>query len=281
MAQQQNDEVNAGQEHLLELKMENARDLHPIIKALMFRENGTIDVTSSGLRVIVDDQNCLQAIAYIKSELFSSFILREPSLTFRIPIGILGEALSVFGAGVSTALKMTYNGYGEPLKVMLEKDGIVVRCVIRTQNPDAILDFDFDSSRIPTKIIMKPQKLKETFHEFDPTSSTVAIKVNRRLLCLSTEGDLGKIKTEFPQHSEQIERLECAEEVEYSYRLTLIKRMTQSLNICHKVSIRIDNRGIFSIQFMIEQPDNNHVFIEFFCVPDADENDDTVLNESA
>ncbi|VDM42261.1 unnamed protein product [Toxocara canis] len=269
------DDMQSGQQHIVELKMENARELHPIVRALMFREHGTIDVTCNGLRVIVDDQNCLQAIAYIKSELFNSFIIREPSVTFRIPIAILTECLSVFGAGMSTALKMTYDGHGEPLKVMLEKDGIVVKCIIRTQNPDVVLDFDFDSSKIPTKVIMKPQKLKEAFHEFDSSSSTVSIKVNRRMLCLFTEGDLGKIKTEFPQHSEQIERLECAEEVEYSYRLCLIKRMTPSLNLSQKVSIRIDHRGILSVQFMIEQSDNNHVFIEFFCVPDADVYGDT------
>uniref|UniRef100_A0A914RVK2 Uncharacterized protein n=1 Tax=Parascaris equorum TaxID=6256 RepID=A0A914RVK2_PAREQ len=132
---------------------------------------------------------------------------------------LLKECLSVFGTGASTALKMTYSGYGEPLKVMLEKDGIVVKCVIKTQIPDVMLDFDFDASKIAVKVIMKPQKLKEAFHELDSSSSTVIVKVNRRMLCLSTEGDLGKIK----------------EEVEYSYRLCLIKRLTPSLNLCQKV----------------------------------------------
>lgn len=53
------------------------------------------------------------------------------------------ECLSAFGIGVSTVLKMTYDGYGEPLKVMLEKDGIVARCLIKTQNPDVVSDFQF------------------------------------------------------------------------------------------------------------------------------------------
>uniref|UniRef100_A0A914RI37 Phospholipid scramblase n=1 Tax=Parascaris equorum TaxID=6256 RepID=A0A914RI37_PAREQ len=51
--------------------------------------HATIDLTNNGLRVIVDDQSCLQAIAYVKSDLFSTFIVREPSVTFRIPIAIL------------------------------------------------------------------------------------------------------------------------------------------------------------------------------------------------
>uniref|UniRef100_F1LD87 Cell cycle checkpoint protein RAD1 n=1 Tax=Ascaris suum TaxID=6253 RepID=F1LD87_ASCSU len=84
-----NGDMQSGQQHVMELKMENAREVHPIVRALMFREHATIDVTNNGLRVIVDDQSCLQAIAYVKSDLFSSFIVREPSVTFGIPIAIL------------------------------------------------------------------------------------------------------------------------------------------------------------------------------------------------
>lgn len=57
-----------------------------------------------------------------------------------------------------------------------------------------ILDFDFDASDVATKVIMKPLKLKEVFHELDMSSASIGIKITHRLLCFSTEGDLGKIK---------------------------------------------------------------------------------------
>lgn len=264
------DELQTGQQHLMELKLDNARDLYPVVKALMFRENGAVDISENGLRIIVDDQNCLQAIAYVKAEIFSHYVLQTQAVTFRISIGVLAECLNVFGVSSNTALKMTYDGHGEPLKVLLEKDGIVVKCVIKTQNPDVVLDFDFDSTSTPAKVIMKPQKLKEAFQELDSSSPTVGFRINRRFISISTEGDLGRIKTEFPHHSEQIERLECVDEVEHKYRSSLVKRMTPSLNLCNKVSLRIDDRGVLSVQFMIEHSNNNHIFIEFFCVPDAD-----------
>lgn len=43
------------------------------------------------------------------------------------------------------ALKITYDGHGEPLRLLLEKDGIVVKCMIKTQNPDMVSCFNFDT----------------------------------------------------------------------------------------------------------------------------------------
>ncbi|CAG9534166.1 unnamed protein product [Cercopithifilaria johnstoni] len=250
------------------LKLEDARDLHQALRALDFRENCVIDISKNGLRIVVDDQNCVQGIAYFKSDLFTEFILNEDVVTFRISLPVFTECLSAFGAGVSTVLKMTYDGFGEPLKVMIEKDGIVARCLIKTQNPDIVLDFDFNPGTVAAKVIMKPWMLKETFHELDQSSPSVGFKVDRFSLSVITEGDLGKIKTKFPHYSEQIERLECKQDVEFTYRLSLVKRMTPSLDICSKLSLRIDHRGILAVQFMVEHNENNHIFLEFFCIPD-------------
>ncbi|VDK78241.1 unnamed protein product [Litomosoides sigmodontis] len=224
----------APEQTLVLLKLEDARDLHEALRALDFRENCVIDISKNGLRIIVDDQNCVQGIAYFKIDLFTEFILNQDVVTFRIPLPIFAECLSAFGAGVSTVLKMTYDGFGEPLKVLIEKDGIVARCLIKTQNPDVILDFDFNPIAVAAKIIMKPWMLRETFHELDQSSPSVGFRVDRFSLSVITEGDMGKIKTKFPHYSEQIERLECKQDVEFAYRLSLIKRMTPSLDICSK-----------------------------------------------
>ncbi|VDO10335.1 unnamed protein product [Brugia timori] len=231
-------------------------------------QNCVVDISKNGLRIVVDDQNCVQGIAYFKSDLFAEFILNEDVVTFRIPLCIFMECLSAFGAGVSTVLKMTYDGYGEPLKVMLEKDEIVARCLIKTQNPEVVLDFDFNPARVAAKVIMKPWMLKETFHELDQSSPCVGFRVDQFSLSVITKGDLGKIKTKFPHYSEQIELLECKQNVEFIYRLNLVKRMTPSLDICSKLSLRIDHQGILSIQFVVEHNGNSHIFLEFFCIPD-------------
>ncbi|VDD85882.1 unnamed protein product [Enterobius vermicularis] len=262
--------------HVFELRLDNALDLLRVVRALMFREHGAIDVSSNGLRIIVDDQNCLQSIAYLKKEIFSNFIINEPAVSFRVPVAVLAECLSVLGTGNNVALKITYDGHGEPLRLLLEKDGIVVKCMIKTQNPDMILDFDFDTRGILAKVIMKPQKLKEVFQDFDASSPTVAINISQQGICISTNGEMGKIRAEFPKNSEQIEHLDCEDPVNFRYRLSLIKRMTPSLVLSQKASLRIDHRGVLSVQLLLEQSESNSIFIEFFCVPDAEFSDDDV-----
>jgi hypothetical protein len=51
-------------------------------------QHGNFDVNDQGLRLIVGD-SCLQAIAYLHRDLFSTFVLREPSIAFRIPLNML------------------------------------------------------------------------------------------------------------------------------------------------------------------------------------------------
>lgn len=48
------------------------------------------------------------------------------------------DCLNVFGVPGNTTLKMIYAGQAEPLKLMLEKDGIVVKSMIKTQNPGTV-----------------------------------------------------------------------------------------------------------------------------------------------
>lgn len=39
--------------------------------------------------------------------------------------------------------------------------------------------------------------------------------------------------------------------------------MHSSLALCNKASLRVDNRGVLSLQFIVPQSDQHTVFIEF------------------
>lgn len=74
------------------------------------------------------------------------------------------ECLTIFGSGsgpgsTATSLKMCYAGYGRPLVVMLEEDGVLTDCSLKTLEPDEVLDFDFCSTNVINKIIMKVDML--------------------------------------------------------------------------------------------------------------------------
>ncbi|VDO79566.1 unnamed protein product [Heligmosomoides polygyrus] len=139
--------------------------------------------------------------------------------------------------GSGATLKMTYDGAGEPVRLILEEDGIVVDMNVQTLT---------------------------TEEEFDASSSTVTLSVSADELSLTTTGEIGKAVTKFPRFSEQIERLDCAEPVVHQYPLSLIRKMSTAFAIANKVSLRCDSRGVLSCQFMVEQAERKQVYIEFY-----------------
>lgn len=259
-------DARMNQVHVLEVKKSHVRDLASILKAISFRENGTFQATPQGMRIIVDDSHCQQAIAYLSNDLFSSFNLRERSVHFRIPLNVVAECIGMH-TGSGATLKMTYDGAGEPVRLILEEDGIVVDMNVQTLTTEEILDFEFDAEDVTFQVIMKSGMLKEAIKEFDASSSTVTLSVSADELSLTTTGEIGKAVTKFPRFSEQIERLDCAEPVVHQYPLSLIRKMSTAFAIANKVSLRCDSRGVLSCQFMVEQAERKQVYIEFYCVP--------------
>ncbi|KIH64810.1 repair protein Rad1/Rec1/Rad17, partial [Ancylostoma duodenale] len=220
----------------------------------------------------------LQAIAYLSNELFSSFTLREQSVLFRLPLNVITECIGMH-TGSGATLKMTYDGFGEPVKLVLEEDGIVVDMSVQTLSTEEVeccfsprssfvLDFDFDTDDVTFKIIMKSYMLKEAIKEIDATSPTVTFTVSSDEFLIITEGEIGRAVTKFPRHSEQVERLECNEPVTHRYLVNLIRHMSNAFAIANKVllkvSLRCDSRGVLSIQFMVEQAEHKQVYIEFY-----------------
>ncbi|VDK48013.1 unnamed protein product [Cylicostephanus goldi] len=128
-------DARTDQAHLLELKKAHVRDLGGILKAISFCEfifqSGTFQATPQGMRIIVDDNHCEQAIAYLSNDLFSCFNLREQTVLFRVPLNVINECIGMH-TGSGATLKMTYDGFGEPLKLILEEDGIVVDMSVQT-----------------------------------------------------------------------------------------------------------------------------------------------------
>lgn len=100
-----------------------------------------------GLKVVVEDSKCVQANAFVGSDIFQVSIIsvlmisqftffhfpnavqeykianEEDTAIFRIDLNILVDCLTIFDgcsttAGVTTALKMLYEGCDNPLKIM-------------------------------------------------------------------------------------------------------------------------------------------------------------------
>lgn len=267
-------------QYVLVAKMDNVRSLANILKAVHFKEIATLFASDLGLKITVEDFKCVQANAFIQSAVFHEYIITEEQITFKINLNVLIECLTIFGSsslsGVLTSLKMCYKGYGHNLILMLEEDGVLTDCSIRTMEPDEVLDFDFCSTNVVNKIIMKSECLREAFNELDMTSNVLEflLSPDPPHFRLSTFGNAGRAHSDFPKDSDMIESFHCTSTQVNRYKISLLKPSVKALSISSRVSIRMDNRGFLSLQYMIKNEDGQVCFVEFYCVPDEEEEEE-------
>ncbi|XP_034956857.1 cell cycle checkpoint protein RAD1 [Zootoca vivipara] len=269
-------ETQGEEQNVLVASLDNVRNLSTILKAVHFKDHATCFATANGLKVTVENAKSLQANAFIQAGVFQEFTVHEESVMFRINLAVLLDCLTIFGTsslpGTQTALRMCYRGYGYPLTLFLEDGGVVTVCKINTQEPEEILDFDFCSTNVVNKIILQSEGLREAFSELDMSSEVLQITVSleKSNLRLSTFGNAGSTHLDYPKDSDLIEAFHCNQSQTNRYKIALLKPSTKALVLSCKVSIRTDNRGFLSLQYMIRNEDGQICFVEFYCCPDED-----------
>lgn len=259
-------------------KLDNARNVSTILKAIHFKDTATVFVTSQGLKVTVEDAKCVQANAFIQAAVFHHFVLTQDQVTFKVNLSVLIECLTIFGSGSGsmtsnvTSMKMCYGGYGRPLVVILEEDGVLTDCSLKTLEPDEVLDFDFCSTNVINKIIMKSECLKEVFNELDTSSDILQILMSpdAPFLEFSTFGNSGSTHSSFSKESDMVEAFQCMQTQSNRYKMQLLRPSSKALALSTRISIRTDARGFLSLQYMIRNDDGQVCFVEFFCAPDEE-----------
>ncbi|XP_030847754.1 cell cycle checkpoint protein RAD1 isoform X1 [Strongylocentrotus purpuratus] len=252
LSTQQSDEDG---QHVLSLRVDNARNVAMVLKAIHFkdRELATFCASENGLKVTVEDAKCVQANAFIQSNIFQEYYMQEDTATFKINLSVLLECLTIFGSnpmgGATPALKMSYGGYGSPLLLMLEESGVVTDCSIKTLEPDEMLDFNFCSANVVNKIIMKSDCLKDAFQELDMTSEVIEILLSpdKPYFRLSTFGHAGSAYSDFPKDSDMVESFQCTQTQSTRYKLCLLKPSIKALMGSSEVSKRTHDRGFLSL----------------------------------
>ena len=54
------------------------------------------------------------------------------------------------------------------------------------------------------------------------------------------------------------------------YKMSLLKPSTKALALSCKVSVRTDNRGFLSLQYLVRNDDGQICFVEYYCCPDEE-----------
>lgn len=92
-----------------------------IIFCLFALKTAIFCALENGFKISCEDAKCTQGIAFVHSDLFQEYTIKGECICIKINLSILIECLNIFGAsmsGVSTALRICYEGYGHPLTLL-------------------------------------------------------------------------------------------------------------------------------------------------------------------
>lgn len=192
---------------------------------------------------------------------------------------------------MTSVCRLSYDAPGSPLKIVLEESGVTTTCELTTYELDEAEEEDIPFSRedLAMKIIMRSSFLHDAITELGSTNpEKLALRASpiAPFFSLSASGTLGSTVVEFdrPDDKERstsrddqagpnqhdatlLETFQVAHRVVHTYRFSLIKAAARAMAAATKVSIRGDNQGVLSLQFMIEAEGGQVSFIDFRFVP--------------
>lgn len=256
-----------------------------------------------------------QGFAFLQKELFSSYMYTANSEgehpILQVSLESLLETLQIFGlnessnrwstntyGGVSHVLsrgdpstafdnrilgtsgicRLSYARPGAPLDITLEEKGMTTTCELTAYEPDLLPDIPFDKTAIVQKIIMRSDILLDAINELSSTSPekiTITASASGRQFSLSSDGPHGSASVEFSPDPQLLETFEVAQRVSNTYKYSLIKATNRVMAMASKVSVRVDQQGVLSLQFLIELDTGLKNFIDFRFVPYLDETEES------
>jgi len=205
--------------------------------------------------------------------------------------GRRGALDNYFGSGGKddkrTGMRMSFAGAGYPLTLLVAEDstGPTTTCEITTFDPEPNIELPFDSESTVLKIILKSSWLRDALSELDPSCDKLTIIGNpptahpsgttggaKPMLRIQAAGTFGSTEMDYPNDKEVLESFTCTHTVAFSYHTVHIARTARALASSTKTSLRIDEEGLLSLQFLMPSPVGgggkkmSEAFIEFRCL---------------
>lgn len=207
--------------------------------------------------------------------------------------------------GMNNMCRIAYDAPGSPLSVVLTEATIRTTCNLTTYEPAFSEEIPFDKHSLALKTIMRGTWLYDAVSELSSTSPeklTLWARTRGRkpYFALSSSGTLGSARVEFnntptrpppptnppadapPPPANLLETFHLGDPTSTfraSYKFSLIQRAARAMSVATKVSVRVDEQDVLSLQFMVEVEPGKVTFVDFRFVPlveeDEDEGDET------
>jgi cell cycle checkpoint protein len=186
-------------------------------------------------------------------------------------------AFSNQALGMAGICRISYAGFGSPFGIILEEAGVTTTCNLNTYDPENPDEIPFQRDAMQVKIIMQARWLFDAISELSSTSPSrldITASPATPYLSLAAVGPLGSASVEFGKGRELLETFSVAEKWTQSYKFDMIKAASEAMRLASKVSVRGDEQGVLSLQFMVEVEGGGVSFVDFRFVPFLREEDD-------
>lgn len=180
------------------------------------------------------------------------------------------NAFSNTALGMAGVCRLSYAGIGSPFSIILEESGVTTTCNLNTYEPESPEEIPFARDAMQVKIIMQARWLFDAVTELSSTSPTrldLTVYPEAPYLGLSAVGHLGSASVEFSKGRDLLETFSVAERWNQSYKFEMIKAAAEAMRLASKVSVRGDEQGVLSLQFMVEVEGGGVSFVDFRFVP--------------
>lgn len=202
------------------------------------------------------------------------------------------NAFSSTALGMNGNCTLTYASEGSPLSINMSDAGVTTTCDLTTYSPETLEEIPFSREAIALKTIMPSSCLLDAISELsslNPAHVTISALPDSsagKKLSLLAVGALGSATVDFATDpafdTPTLETFQCPAKTSASFRFALIKSAQRAMATSSKVSLRLDEDGVLSMQYLVqlERYGRNEgvAFVDFRVVPlvegEADEEGD-------
>lgn len=198
------------------------------------------------------------------------------------------NAFSNQALGVTGICTFSYDGEGSPLSIHMSEAGVTTTCDLTTYEAESAEEIPFNRDSIVMRTVMRSNYFLDAVAELSsmsPTNVIITASPTSRIgnnLSFSASGALGSTTVDFTTETDSetpiLETFQCSARTNASFKFSLIRAAQRAMSSASKVSLRLDEEGVLSMQYLVEVDvpgaDNGVAFVDFRVVPLVEGEDD-------
>ncbi|XP_053691304.1 cell cycle checkpoint protein RAD1 [Sabethes cyaneus] len=274
-----------------------------VAKAINFVDDSIIQLSTDGMKIVVEESKSIQAALYVTRSCFSEYRMAQPKrkmhsndddaedveqpvVSFGLNLKAFTDCLSLLvGSGYDSNLKIIYKGDGAPLVLILKQHGdddLVTECSVKTMEPLEMLDFELDEEQSCSKVNVKGPEFFMLLSEIDKNCNEVEVSLspNDPHFKLTIFGEISAEScVEITDNSDMLISFQSSTTTTNRYNFAHFKLVMRTLALASQVSLITNRNGLLKIQVKIANPDNSDIFVEYFIMSQCDTDDTQDLTD--